>query len=52
MSYTEVISLPMSAIAYLICATQERYGVKLMYRHTSVQSLAILNHIQKAMDNA
>jgi hypothetical protein len=53
MVYTEVLQLPMSAAAYLICVSQERHGVVLKYRHSREQQRALLDHINKAMsDNA
>jgi len=52
MSYLEVLALPMSAIAYLVCATQEMHGVKLMRRHSTQQASKLLDFMQAEISNA
>jgi len=43
--------MPLSAVAYMVCATQERQGVKLKYRHTHAQQRAILDFMKEEMAN-
>jgi hypothetical protein len=50
MSYNELLDTPMSAIAFLYCAAQEKAGVDVRYRRSTAQDKAILDHMRECID--
>ena len=48
MSYYDIIDMPMSTVAYLYCAIQERNGIDIGYRRSSKSDKAILDKIREA----